>query len=107
MKQLLEYPLEDGGTIWVEVAQPERGGLVPAARPGEVVARAQQTLEDALSRLKPMAKAIVHQFDELAPDEVEVEFGVKLSAEAGAILAAAGAEANYNIKLVWKSNRSA
>ena len=104
MTQLLEFPLENGETIWVEVAEPEMGGLVPAARPGEVVSRAQQTLEQALEKLKPTAEAIISKLRYISepPDEIEVEFGLKLSAEAGAVLAAAGAEANYNVKLVWK-----
>jgi len=33
---------------------------------------------------------------------VEVEFGLKMSAEAGAVVAAAGAEANYKVTLTWK-----
>ena len=36
------------------------------------------------------------------PDEVQVEFGLILSAEAGAILAAASATANYKVTMTWK-----
>jgi hypothetical protein len=36
------------------------------------------------------------------PDKVEVEFGVKLNADAGVILASAGAEANYTVTLTWR-----
>ncbi|MGH2593215.1 MAG: CU044_2847 family protein [Anaerolineae bacterium] len=36
-----------------------------------------------------------------APDEVGVEFGIKLNAEAGAFVALAGAEANYKVTLKW------
>lgn len=104
MKRLVEFPLEDGGTVLVEVAEPERGGLVPASRGREVVAKAQQTLEHALEKLQPTAEAIISKLKGLSerPNEIEVQFGLKLSAEAGAVLAAAGAEANYNVKLVWK-----
>ena len=37
-----------------------------------------------------------------APDEVQVEFGIVLSAEAGAVLAAASAGANYKVTMTWK-----
>jgi len=36
------------------------------------------------------------------PDEVAVEFGVKMNAETGAIIAKASTEANFKINLTWK-----
>ena len=105
MKRLVEYPLADGGSILVEVEidEEEQGGIVPAASPGEIAARATQTLEEALDRIKPAAGAVVKKLRELSdrPDEVEVTFGLKLTAEAGAIIAAAGIEANYTVTLKW------
>ena len=103
MKRLVEFPLEDGGSILVEVDVPEEPGMVPAAR-GEVVQRAQQTFETALDRVRPAAQAIIGKLRDLhdPPDEIEVEFGLKMSAEAGALVAAAGAEANYKVTLTWK-----
>jgi hypothetical protein len=32
VNSLIEFPLEDGSSIWVEVRDTETGGLVPAAR---------------------------------------------------------------------------
>jgi hypothetical protein len=105
MKQLIEFPLEEGGSIVVEVDVPEQeGGSVHAARPGEIAAKAEQTFEAALERIKPAAGAIIGKLRGLSdpPNEMEVEFGLKLSAEAGAVIAAAGAEANYKVVLKWK-----
>lgn len=105
MKRLIEFPLEDGGSILVQVDEsaPE-GGMVKAARPGEIAAKATQTFEAALEKVKPAAAAIISKLRDLAdpPDEMEVEFGLKLSADAGAFLASAGAEANYTVTLTWK-----
>ncbi|HHS97503.1 MAG TPA: hypothetical protein ENK08_06330 [Chloroflexi bacterium] len=103
MKRLIEFPLEDGGTILVEVEMPEGTGMVPAAR-GEVVQRAQQTFEAALEKVRPAAQAIIKKLRALhdPPDEIEVEFGLKMSAEAGAVIAATGVEANYKVTLTWK-----
>lgn len=105
MKRLIEFPLEDGGSIVVEVDEPEpEGGVVRAARPGEIAAKAGQTFEAALERIKPAAGAIIAKLRSLSdpPDELEIEFGLKMSAEAGAVVAAAGAEANYKVTLTWK-----
>jgi hypothetical protein len=118
MKRLVEFSLQEGGTMLVEVDEPEgsaettmRGGVVKAARPsGEVVESAQKTFEEALDKIKPAAQAIIDKLRELhdAPDEIGVEFGIKLSAEAGAFIASAGVEANYTVTLKWiKSSTSA
>jgi hypothetical protein len=39
---------------------------------------------------------------EVKPSNVEVNFGVKVTAESGAIIAKAGGEANFSIKITWK-----
>jgi hypothetical protein len=108
MKQLIEFPLEDGGFVLIQVDEPAPQGVVKAARPGEVVRRAGQTFEEALDKLKPAAGAIIQKLRGLSdpPDEIEVEFGLTLSAEAGAFIAAAGAEANYTVKLKWKREQA-
>ena len=104
MKRLVEFPLQDGGTMFVEVDEPEPpGGVVRAARPSDVVEKAKETLEDALDKIKPAAESIIDKLRGLhdEPDEIEVEFGIKLSAEAGAFIASAGVEANYTVTLKW------
>jgi hypothetical protein len=105
MRQLAEFQVEGTGeTVFVEIETPS-GGLVPAANPGEFATRAGQSLQAALQKVKPAASAVVATLRDLidSPDEITVEFGVKLSAQAGAILTSANAEANYKVTLSWKS----
>lgn len=104
MKRLVEFPLEEGGTILIEVDVPERPGMVPAGRGEDMPEKAQQTFEAALDRIRPAAQVIIRKLRALhdPPDEVEVEFGLKMDAQAGAFLAAAGVEANYKVTLTWK-----
>jgi hypothetical protein len=103
MKKLIEFPLEDGTSMLVEIEEPEHGGLVKASRSDDVITKAHQTLEKSLEKVKPAAQFVIQKLRELhdAPDEVQVSFGLKLSAEAGAVLASAGAEANYTVTLKW------
>ena len=103
MRELIEYPLESGGSILVEVDLADDQRIVRAARSDELAAKASQTFEHALDRVRPVADAVLTRLKGLAsrPDEVEVSFGLKLSTEAGAILASAGAEANLQVKLKW------
>lgn len=46
MKRMIEVALENGGSMLMEVNldEPEQDGMVPAARPGEVAAKAKQKL---------------------------------------------------------------
>jgi len=104
MKHLIEFPLENGETILVEVDEPEASGLVPVARPGEIAAKATQTFESAMDQIKPLASGIVQKLRALSEpaDEITVEFGLKLTASAGIYLAAGvGGEANYKVTLKW------
>jgi hypothetical protein len=54
--------------------------------------------------VRSAAEGILHQLRSLAqpPDEVAVEFGVKMNAQAGAIIAKASSEANFKINVTWK-----
>jgi hypothetical protein len=100
---LLEVPLERGDAIMVEIDDAD-AGVVRAARPGEVIATATKSFEAALERLRPMAQAMVDKLGGLTerPHEIGVEFGMKLSVDAGVVIARTSGEANFKVTLQWK-----
>ncbi|MGI8859306.1 MAG: CU044_2847 family protein [Rubrobacteraceae bacterium] len=111
MKRLVEFPSDGGGTIMVEVedlapAGQTRRGLYTSA----VVERAQSSFEDALEKIQPISSGLIVRLREIGdsavepPDEVHVEFGLLLSAEAGAVLAAASASANFKVTMMWRKD---
>lgn len=102
MRALVEVPLEDGGTVLVEVEERE-SGIVRSARPGEVVATAAESLQASLDRIRVVAQAVVGKLRDLAdgPEEITVEFGIAWSAQAGVIVAHAAGEANFKVTLRW------
>ncbi|HEY3135426.1 MAG TPA: CU044_2847 family protein [Blastocatellia bacterium] len=105
MKRLVEFPLDDGTAIIVEVDSAEPAtARVRGASPIEVAEKAKQTFESSLERIKPVAAAIIAKLRELGdqPQEIGVEFGIKLSAAAGVVLASTGMEANFKVSLTWK-----
>ena len=75
-----------------------RGG-----QPAESVVKAGQTLEQVLGQVGPAVRGIVTELRTAAhsPDEVEVEFSIKLTANANVVIARAGGEANFRICLRW------
>lgn len=107
VSQLIEYTTDDGGTVVVEVSVASgpvtRGGYHAADHAG-VFARAQQTFERALSNVRPAVQGVINELlsIEHRPDEVSVEFGIDLHAEAGAFIAAASAKSNFNVTMTWK-----
>lgn len=103
MKRIVEFPLESGDSVLVEVDEPaindDRIGIRD-----EMVQKAQQTFESALDKVKPIANAVITKVRSLnqPADEVEVKFGIKMNAELGAIIASGSGEVNYEITLKWK-----
>ena len=102
MKRLVEFPLKEGGSILVQIDEPDTGGTVRAGRE-ETIEKARETFEDALNRVLPAAKSVVEKLQSMAskPDEIEVNFGINLGAQTGAFIALAKAEANFGVTVRW------
>lgn len=80
--------------------------LKPVSKsPGELAAKARKTLSEALDGIEPMVRTLKQRLNALTDpeDEVEVKFGVKLSAEIDAVVTKLGSEATYEITLKWKN----
>lgn len=101
MAELVRFELETGGTVTVEVE--EEPGIGRAARQGGILRDAQLSLERALGDVRDAAAAALGQFQKMAsqPDEVEITFGVKLDAQAGALIAKTGMQGHFEVKLTW------
>jgi hypothetical protein len=96
--QPLQVELPTGEIIWARVA---------VDGPQNVASHSLQRLDvEALSRtVRGMAASLRAAVDDLAPDEVQVEFGLELALKSGqliSMLAEAGGTASVNITLAWK-----
>jgi hypothetical protein len=115
MTRLVEFPLESGGVAVVQVADGmsssddlEAGGRRPVTRgmrDSAVAERAQQTFEQAVDRVQPATEALISRFRSMTrpPDEVSISFGLAVTAEAGAVITAAGASANFSVSMTWRA----
>lgn len=104
MKQLIEFPMENGEVIWVEVELPETTYGDSEAAVSDLPTRASQTFQEAIAMAKPIAETILNKLSNLSerPQEIDVEFGLKLDAQAGAVISSSGLEANFKVLLKWK-----
>ncbi|MFJ9517590.1 CU044_2847 family protein [Kitasatospora sp. NPDC101801] len=113
MSEYTEFVTAEGAVVRVERQYPSAGpdeyGMRPVGRGPAVagVERAGETFEQALAGVRAAAGAALAVFRDgsLKPDEVEIEFGVKLTAEAGALIARTAAEAHLTVRLSWAPGR--
>lgn len=106
MPELAQFPLAGGGVLVVETDSSDAARRVMRGATSDAVATAAESFEAALAKVRYAAEGILRQLTSLAqpPDEVEVEFGVKMNVETGAIIAKSSAEANFKINLTWKKS---
>ena len=104
MAQLVEFPLESGGSVLVDVTGHHTGPVTRSLKGTEVVERARQTFEEAVGRVQPAVEGVITQLRSLSqvPDEVHVEFGLDLNAEVGAFVAAVSTTAIFTVALTWR-----
>lgn len=100
MTELVRFELAGGGSV---VAEMDESRGVSRAGLQSVLETAKGTLEGALTEVRDAAAAALAQFQDMAPkpDEVEIKFGVRLDAQAGAIIARTGMRGHFEVKVKW------
>ena len=73
--------------------------------PQDIAQKSVEALDKAMRTIQHMAQRVVTTVEQMPkkPRQVEVEFGVVLNMEAGALISKAGAEATINVRLVFES----
>jgi Trypsin-co-occurring domain 1 len=100
MDTVVRYQVGDDSSVLVEVGE-DTYGVEPAARTSDGVVDAGQRLESALASVRKAAQATLDTLTKLSPETVEVEFGIKLAGEAGALIAKTSAEGHFTVRLSW------
>jgi hypothetical protein len=100
MTEVVRFELDDESGILVEVDD-DAPGLARVSRSQDGVLAAGKRLTDALDGVREAAEASMRVLSRLSPETLELEFGVKLSGEAGALIAKTAAEGHFKVKLTW------
>ena len=100
MDTVLRYQVGDGSSVLVEVDE-DTYGVEAVSRVSDGVAQAGQRLESALGSVRDAAQATLHALAKMSPETVEVEFGIKLAGEAGALIAKTSAEGHFTVRMSW------
>ena len=108
MNDYVEVPVSGGIGLVVET-QDIRPGTVPAGRLHDIADSATETFDSAMTRVRFAAGTVVQRMRDMAqpPDEVTVQFAVKLATQAGVVIANTSAEANLSVTLKWTRSHDA
>lgn len=105
MDHILELSVGDDHVVAVEVRPADRG-TAPAGRLHDgVVDMTHKQFGELFEAIQPAVAAIAQKLRDLpaAPKEYTVEFGLKISANANAFIAATAAEGNFQISMTWRT----
>ena len=100
MAEIVRFDVGEDSCVLVETAD-DTFGMEQVARGEDGVVQASRRLEDALTSVRDAARASLEVLRHLSPDEIEVEFGIKLAAEAGAFIAKTSGEGHFTVKMTW------
>jgi hypothetical protein len=105
----LRVQSDDGAAVLFEIDPPsDVGGFGDVAFEGAYY-KAKETLEQTLTDVRAIALKALDTFraGSRRPDAVELEFGVKFTAEAGAaVFAKTAAEGHIVVRLSWSGDRA-
>ena len=101
------FTINENEPILVEFG-PGRGLQQVSRSPEDLAAKSAEVLNKAMSTIHNTAQRVMATIREIdisdRPAQVEVEFGLTLDADAGALIAHVGAEASFTVKLIWKAS---
>lgn len=106
MTELVRFSLPEGSAVLVEVDE-DSLGIERVSRDRDGVVEAGHRLTEALGSVRDAAQASMEVLQTLSPGRIELEFGVKLAGEAGAIIAKTAAEGHFTVKLSWAPDTGA
>jgi hypothetical protein len=106
MRQIVEFQLDQGGSVLVEVNESPAGPVMRGLGKDQlaVAQQAGKTFDEAIAAVTPAAHNLIARMRGIddPPAEIGIEFGVQMSAQAGAFIAAVAAEANFKVSMTWR-----
>ena len=97
--QVVTYALDDDEAVSIEINPVE--GFVPVGVE-QVAGHVRRAVQPAIAA----AREVLEQTRAMAPDTVQVKFGVKVTGTANWLVARAATEGNFEITLTWGAGRA-
>lgn len=99
-----QFVIDENTVVLVEFSSETGGFREVSNSPEDIAQKSAEALGKAMDTIHHMARRVVAMIDQISdpPSQVEVNFGIKFSSEAGAVIAKAGMECGINVKLIWE-----
>lgn len=107
MTDLIEVQLDNGMKIFIEANQvDESDDLLEHVSTNRIITKTKAFLTEAFDQIKAFSNGISETVNdmEFRPDEFEVEFAVKFSADVGIIISSVGTESSITVKMKWNKD---
>lgn len=107
MSKLIQIPLDEDTKIYLETSNILTGAQDPMFAPAsgsKILEKTKSYLDDVLFQVKMFSSSIADSIKNIS-DEVEVEFSVKLAADAGIIISSVSTESSITVKLKWSKDK--
>ena len=93
---VVSYAVDEGTVVRFEISPTEDWHEVAT---DQVLGRIREAVTPAVEG----ARAVIERAKEIAPDEIEVKFGIKVNGAANWLIARVATEGNFEVTLTWKS----
>ena len=104
---LYRFELEDGTEVVFETTLGAEGGEELVSREEGEIPLAKERLDVLASKIRPVAQTVLGALKELnTPQEITLEFGIKLGGKSGIVFASAETECNFKIGLKWTNPKT-
>ncbi len=101
-KHLIRYRLNDDTEVVFETDRNADGGEELMGRGEQEIPQAEQRFGVVVQQIRPVAETVLGALEGFnKPQEINLEFGVKLCGKAGIVFASAESECNFKIGLKW------
>ncbi len=96
------FVIDEDAPILVEFEM-KPGLKQTASKQVDLEEQSAKAINSAMNTIYNTARYVTTTINSLnnKPSQVEIDFGIKLVAETGAIIAKAGGESTFNVKLSW------
>ena len=105
MKPLVEFSIDQGDHVLVEVDQPHGGSMTHGLGKNRstLLEEAGRGPECAIEAVTPVRGLIVQlQAIDDPPNKLDIEFGMLLTAHTKAFIAPAAVEADFKVSMTWQ-----
>jgi Trypsin-co-occurring domain 1 len=97
--------VEDSDDVILVEFEPAVGVQKVSRGSSDLVEKSAEVIEHAMHTMRNMAKKTIASIRAIEvserPTTFQVEFGIKLDAEAGALVAKVGSEASITVRMTW------